>query len=100
MKERLEKLGHNRLMFRLHADCIRNLVKQLCCEAGVAPCLLLSYFNFASEIDKLERLEISGESARMEAKVIVDKWLSRGLAEKVLSSILAGIFNITLSEGT
>ena len=96
MKQRLENMTANQLLARVHADTLRLQVKQHCCGAGVSPVWLSSYYCFAMEIDKLERMEISGESAQIEAGVIISKWVSRGLSQRVMTDILSGIFNITL----
>ena len=97
MKQRLEKLTENQLTARIHADALRLQVKQVCCDAGVPPVWLPNYYCFAMEIDKLERLEVSGESAALEADTIASKWLCRGLSQKVLEAIRTGVFNIPLT---
>jgi len=42
----------------------------------------------------LTRKEISGESAAMEADVLLQKWVGRGMAQAVLEAIRTQVFNI------
>jgi hypothetical protein len=74
-------------------------VKQVCDGAGVPTRDYPSYLAFGRELWSLGRKEISGESAAIEAKVLLDKWKARGLVEAVLQAIRTDVFNIAAPIG-
>jgi hypothetical protein len=69
-------------------------VKQVCDGAGVPTIQYPFYLCFGRELWSLSRKEISGESLALEAAVLIDKWVARGLTEAVLQAIRADVFNV------
>ncbi|MEO0073377.1 MAG: hypothetical protein ABIK43_01780 [candidate division WOR-3 bacterium] len=69
-------------------------VKQVLNEAGVHTTSYVPYLNYARQLWKLTRQEISGESFAMAAKVLLDKWAGRGLDPAVLATIRTNVFDI------
>lgn len=94
MKHRFEKLTDNQFMARVRAEAMRPQVKQVCCDIGVPTPWLPNYYCFGMELDKLERMELTGETAALEADSITQKWLLRGMDPKVLDAIRTRIFCI------
>jgi len=69
-------------------------VKQTLDASGVPTRDYPSYLNFGRQLWALGRKEISGESAALEAAVLVAKWVARGLSQPVLQAIRSEVFNI------
>jgi hypothetical protein len=69
-------------------------VKQLCDGAGVSVIELPYYLCFGRELYALTRKEISGETAAIEAALLIAKWTSRGLTSAVLQGIRTDVFSI------
>jgi hypothetical protein len=69
-------------------------VKQVLDLAGVSVALYASYLAFGRELWSLVRNEMSGESAAIEAELLIVKWVARGLTRSVLEDIRTGVFNI------
>jgi len=84
----------SRLDAQKGAQVVRMQVKQLCCGRGVPLILMSMYMAFGLELHKLQRKEITGETAAIEAEVYRARWVSRGLDTAVLAAIRSEIFNI------
>jgi len=64
-------------------------------KRGVHTSIYVPYLNFGRQLWKLTRQrEISGESFAMAAKVLLDKWSSRGLSPDILAAIRSEVFDI------
>jgi len=79
---------------RLHQRDIHTQVKAICCSHGALVMLFPFYISYGLELDKLQRMELSGESIAMEAEVLLQKWVGRGLAQAVLEAIRSQLFDI------
>ena len=69
-------------------------VKQVLDGLGVSVAQYAMYLAFGRELWSMTRKEISGESAAMEADVLLQKWVARGLTQAVLEAIRTQVFNI------
>ena len=69
-------------------------VKQVCDGAGVPTIEYPFYLSFGRELYSLTRREISGESAAIEAALLIAKWTARGLTAAVLQGIRTDVFSI------
>jgi len=70
-------------------------VKETLNAHGVSTILIVPYLNYGRQLYKLSRQQfISGETMRLAAKVLLDKWTARGLDPAVLSAIRAEVFDI------
>ncbi len=69
-------------------------VKQVLDLAGVSVALYASYLAFGRELFRIVRNGMSGESAAIEANLLIDKWVARNLTRSVLEQIRTGVFNI------
>jgi hypothetical protein len=69
-------------------------VKQVLDLAGVSVALYASYLAFGRELFRITRNGMSGESAAIEAELLIVKWVARGLTRSVLENIRTGVFNI------
>jgi len=69
-------------------------VKQVLDGLGVATIQYPFYLDFGRELWKMRDHEISGESAAMEADVLLKKWVQRGMTQAVLEAIRTQVFNI------
>jgi len=70
-------------------------VKQAINEAGVSTALYVAYLNFGRQVWKMTRESISGNTAALAAKVLLNKWAERGCDPKVLAKIRSEVFNIS-----
>jgi len=62
---------------------------------GVSTILIVPYLNFSRQLYKLSRQQfISGETMKLAAKVLLDKWSDRGLDPDVLAAIRTEVFDI------
>ncbi len=78
----------------------RSMTGQVLDGRGVATILRPFYFSFAFSLGRLCRKELSGESLRIEAMILVSTWQARGLSRGVLIAIARDVFNMDLaSEG-
>jgi hypothetical protein len=69
--------------------------KEVLSVSGVHTILFVPYLNFARQLFKLSRRQhIAGESLELAAQVLLEKWHSRGLDEKVLAAVRKGVFAI------
>ena len=75
-------------------DAMELQVKQVLDGLGVSVAQYAMYLAFGRELWALTRKEISGESAAMEADVLLQKWVGRGMAQAVLEAIRTQVFNI------
>ncbi|MBM3321901.1 hypothetical protein FJY69_00230 [candidate division WOR-3 bacterium] len=69
-------------------------VKQVLDLAGVSVALYASYLAFGRELFRITRNGMSGESAAIEADLLIEKWVARNLTRSVLEQIRTGVFNI------
>ena len=69
-------------------------VKQVPDGLGVSVAQYAMYLAFGRELWRITRNELSGESAAMEADVLLQKWVARGLTQAVLEAIRTQVFNI------
>ncbi len=69
-------------------------VKQVLDGLGVSVAQYAMYLAFGRELWSMTNKGISGESAAMEADVLLDKWVGRGLTQAVLEAIRSQVFNI------
>jgi len=69
-------------------------VKQVPDGLGVSVAQYAMYLAFGRELWRITRNELSGESAAMEADVLLQKWVGRGMAQAVLEAISTQVFNI------
>jgi hypothetical protein len=69
-------------------------VKQVLDGLGVSVAQYAMYLAFGRELWGMTRREMSGESASIEAKVLLDKWVARGMTQAVLEAIRSQVFNI------
>lgn len=68
--------------------------KEVLNAEGVHTSSSVPYLNYGRQIWKLIEQEVSGESLAMAAKVLLDKWASRGLDPDVLAAIRFQVFNV------
>lgn len=68
-------------------------VKQVLDREGVYTILYPAYLNYGRELWRLQRKEISGASLQLEALVLLNKWVARGLTQSVLEAIRLQVFN-------
>ena len=73
---------------------IESQVKQVLDGLGVATIQYPFYLDFGRELWRMRDQDISGESAAMEADVLLQKWVARGLTQAVLEAIRTQVFNI------
>lgn len=69
-------------------------VKQVLDGLGVSMALYAQYLCFGRELWSMTRKEISGETAAIEADVLLSKWVARELDTAVLAAIRTQVFNI------
>ena len=69
-------------------------VKQVINQNGVTTIFYVPYLNFGRQLWKMTRKEMSGETAAIEAKVLLEKWAARGCNPVVLARIRSEVFNI------
>ena len=69
-------------------------VRETLNQAGVHTSLYVPYLNYGRQLWKLTRQEISGESMKLAAKVLLDKWVARGLTQTVFEAIRTQVFNV------
>ena len=69
-------------------------VKQCLSIQNVHTILYVPYLNYARQLFKMSKQEISGNSAQLAAQVLLDKWAARGLDPNVLAFIRTEVFSI------
>jgi len=69
-------------------------VKQVINEAGVSTIFYVPYLNFGRQIWKMTRSDISGNTAALAARVLLEKWAARGCDPQILARIRSEVFNI------
>jgi hypothetical protein len=70
-------------------------VKQVVDLAGVSIIQYPFYLSFGRELWAMtHEREVSGESAAVEAELLIVKWVARGLTRSVCEQIRTGVFNI------
>ncbi len=70
-------------------------VKQVLDNEGVPTISYPSYLAYGRELWRLQRREISGTSLQLEALVLLNKWVARGLTQSVLEAIRLQVFNVS-----
>jgi len=70
-------------------------VKQTLDALGLPTIQYPYYLCFGREMFRLSRKNISGESMAIEAQVLVDKWVARGLVQSALEKIRKDVFNVS-----
>jgi len=74
---------------------VETKTKEVLNASEVQTILYVPYINYARQLYKLSRQQnISGESLKMAAQVLLDKWRARGLDPKVLAAIRQEVFAI------
>lgn len=74
-------------------------VKQVLDEHNVQTIQYVFYLDYGRQLFKLSRKqEISGESFKLAAQVLLEKWQARGLDPDVLAAIRTGVFNVTAPQ--
>ena len=70
-------------------------VRETLNACGVNTIHYVPYLNFGRQLYKLTtQRQIAGDSAAIEAQVLLEKWASRGLDPKVLATVRTQVFNI------
>jgi len=70
-------------------------VRETLNSCGVNTILYVPYLNFGRQLYKLTtQRQIAGDSAAIEAQVLLEKWASRGLDPKVLATVRTQVFNV------
>jgi hypothetical protein len=70
-------------------------VRETLNAAGVNTINYVPYLNFGRQLYKLStQREITGDSAAIEAQVLLEKWAARGLDPDVLAAVRTQVFNI------
>jgi hypothetical protein len=69
-------------------------VKQCLSTQSVHTILYVPYLNYARQLFKMSKQEISGNSAQLAAQVLLEKWAARGLDPNVLAFIRTEVFSI------
>ena len=71
-------------------------VKQVLDEHNVQTILYVFYLDYGRQLFKLSRKqEVSGESFKLAAQVLLQKWQARRLDPDVLAAVRTGVFNVT-----
>jgi hypothetical protein len=70
-------------------------VKQVLDTEGVPTIDYPFYLGYGRELWKLTQREISGTSMQLEALVLLNKWVARGLTQSVLEAVRLQVFNIS-----
>ena len=101
MKIPLDKLTPAQYSARRQQSDLNMKVKALLCSAGV-PLIWMNLYNcFARELDKLVRMEVTGESFIIETRALIQKWAAQGLSPAILKSLVEPVTNRQLpDEGT
>ena len=99
VKQTLDELRPN-MLTRYEATlaqlvAMEEKTKQVLNECGVHTILYVPYLNYSRQLLKLTRQNISGESAKKAAQVLLDKWRERGLDPDVLAAIRFDVHSIT-----
>jgi len=67
---------------------------------GVNTIHYVPYLNFGRQLYKLTtQRQIAGDSAAIEAQVLLEKWTKRGLDPEVLATVRTQVFNIGAPSG-
>lgn len=70
-------------------------VKQVLDTEGVPTITYPFYLNYGRELWALQRRQISGTTLQLEALVLLNKWVARGLTQSVLEAVRLQAFNIS-----
>lgn len=74
---------------------VETQVKQVLDGEGVSVIQYPFYLDFGREMWSKQRQGLSGDSLAIEAQVLIQKWVARGLAQPVLEVIRTQVFNIS-----
>lgn len=75
-------------------------IKQVLDLSGIPTILYVPYLDYARQLHKLSRgRNISGDSFKREAQVLLDKWQARGLDPAVLATIRKQVFSVPAPAG-
>lgn len=69
-------------------------VKQVLDSEGVPTIAYPHYLAYGRELWRLQRRGVSGTSLQLEALVLLNKWVARGLTQSVLEAIRLQVFNV------
>ncbi len=70
-------------------------VREMLNQCGVNTIQYVPYLNFGRQLYKLSNQRgITGDSAAIEAQVLLEKWAARGLDPDVLATVRTQVFNI------
>ncbi len=69
-------------------------IKEVLNESGVSTSFYVPYLNYGRQLYKLRRQQIAGESLKLAARVLLDKWGARGLNMEILALIRSRVFGI------
>lgn len=72
---------------------IENMTKLLISDEGVGSALFVSYLNYARQIWKIKNT-FTSKTLKIEADIMLYKWVRRGLDENVLKRIRNQIFTL------
>ncbi len=74
-------------------------VRQVLKDCGVQAILYVPYLNYGRELFRLSRRQdISHDSFRLAARILLVKWQTRGLNPTVLAAIGTQVFNLAETE--
>ncbi len=72
---------------------IENMTKLLISDEGVGSALFVSYLNYARQIWKIKNT-FTSKTLKIEADIMLYKWVRRGLDENILKRIRNQIFTL------
>jgi hypothetical protein len=91
-----EKMGEHYRAGVAQMWALEHQVREVLNQCGVNTIQYVPYLNFGRQLYKLTtQRQIVGESAVIEAQVLLEKWARRGLDPKVLAAVRSQVFNIS-----
>jgi hypothetical protein len=95
LDEKRAKMGEHYRAGVAQMWALEHQVREVLNQCGVNTILYVPYLNFGRQLYKLTtQQQISGDSAVIEAQVLLEKWARRGLDANVLGNIRTQVFNI------
>ncbi|MEO0082264.1 MAG: hypothetical protein ABIL25_08240 [candidate division WOR-3 bacterium] len=73
---------------------VEQMTREVLNERAIQTINYVWYLDYARQLFKLTRKNVAGDSLALAAKVLLDKWQSRGLDPDVLAAIRSQVFNI------
>jgi hypothetical protein len=73
---------------------VESQVKQVLDGLGLPTIQYPFYLCYGRELWRLQSQNISGESLAIEAQVLLDKWVARGLVQSALEATRKQVFNV------